>query len=113
MRKTISQISTDQKYSLEMLDVVSAWNSCEIAGEGDEFDAPNERLKKTVDTLIERGTPSLPHAGELALVWRLRLWRGDECHSVDADPRVERALWKCIERLTGMSMREVQTVELV
>jgi hypothetical protein len=52
------------------------------------------------------------HIGELALAWRIRQWNGDNCDAWEAEPDIERALWKAIEKLTGMSMTDGQTVTL-
>jgi hypothetical protein len=65
-----------------------------------------------IDRLVAIEDVTAEHVGELALVWRIGDWHGDECVALDANDTIERALWKAIEKLTGMSMTDGQTVTL-
>jgi len=115
MHNIPSTSPADEKYSPEMLEFIRHFNAYYAADkESDDvrdqlYDAFSESIGRLV--AADRGT--WQHAGELSIVWRLRSWDGDECVGTINEPEVERALWKCIEKLTSMSMRGDAATEAI
>ena len=61
-----------------------------------------ERYALALDRFLAEPVTSAQRVGEIAVLWRLEWWSGDHKIGEPGDPKLERALWKAIEAMSGV-----------
>jgi hypothetical protein len=72
----------------------------------EDADQAMERYEVARDRFLAEPVTSGQRVGEIAVLWRLEWWSGDHKIGEPGDPKLERALWKAVEALSGVALPE-------
>jgi hypothetical protein len=95
---------TPVKLSPQFLECFALYNAWGAGVSDDDADRMMELYDAACDRLMANEV-SWQHVGELAAIWRMTWWQDDEKTGDPKNPDIERALWKAIEKLTGIEVR--------
>jgi hypothetical protein len=62
-----------------------------------------EKYDEAKDRFLAEPVASSQRVAEISALWRLEWWSGDHKIGEPQDPKLERALWKAIETMSGVT----------